>query len=58
MFFPEVGEQPKFSQIYIYDTENETNNRIRWNSHLNRNILVTEYVASRQSICKMFQTYN
>lgn len=37
--FPEVGEQPKFSQIYIYDTENETNNRIRWNSDLNRNIL-------------------
>lgn len=36
--FPEVGEQPKFSQIYIYDTENETNNRIRWNSDLNRNI--------------------
>lgn len=37
--FPEVGEQPKFSQIYIYNTENETNNRIRWNSDLNRNIL-------------------
>ena len=37
--FPEEGEQPKFSQIYIYDTENEINNRIRWNSDLNKNIL-------------------
>lgn len=25
---PQEGDQPKFSQLYIYDTENEANNRI------------------------------
>ena len=35
----EEGEQTKFLQIYIYDTENEINNRIRWNSDVNKNIL-------------------
>jgi hypothetical protein len=25
---PEPGEQPKYAQLYIYDTENEIDNRI------------------------------
>ena len=25
---PEIGKKPQFAQLYIYDTENETNNRV------------------------------
>lgn len=31
---PEEGVQPKFSQILIYDVQNELMNRIKWNSDL------------------------
>ena len=27
---PDDGQPPKFCQLYIYDTANETNNRLRW----------------------------
>ena len=27
--FPDDDKQPKFSQIYVYDTNNETNNRVK-----------------------------
>lgn len=27
---PEDGEDPKFCQLYVYDTENEIQNRLRW----------------------------
>ncbi|KAL8133227.1 hypothetical protein AgCh_008622 [Apium graveolens] len=27
---PDEGKPPKFYQLYIYDTANETNNRLRW----------------------------
>jgi len=26
---PPIGQQPKFAQLYIYDTENEIHNRIQ-----------------------------
>jgi hypothetical protein len=25
---PKIGEPPKFAQLYIYDTQNEVNNRL------------------------------
>ena len=37
--FPENGKAPKFAQIYIYDTDNELENRIIWNNDLDKNIL-------------------
>ncbi|XP_017226413.1 uncharacterized protein LOC108202501 isoform X1 [Daucus carota subsp. sativus] len=27
---PDEGDEPKFCQLYIYDTENEISNRLRW----------------------------
>lgn len=27
---PETGEDPKFCQLYIYDTDNELSNRLKW----------------------------
>lgn len=38
--FPEIGEKPKFSQIYIYDTDHELSNRLVWNTELDRHILL------------------
>ena len=38
--FPEIGENPKFSQIYIYDTDHELLNRLVWNTGLDRHILL------------------
>ncbi|VDI62821.1 Hypothetical predicted protein [Mytilus galloprovincialis] len=37
--FPEPGKDPKFAQIYIYDTDNELANRLLWNSDLDKDIL-------------------
>jgi len=28
-FLPPLGKQPKFAQLYIYDTDNEIHNRIQ-----------------------------
>lgn len=36
--FPHDSEKPKFSQIYIYDTQNELSNRISWNKDLDKKI--------------------
>ena len=38
--FPDVGQRPKLSQIYIFDTDNELANRLAWNSELNKQILL------------------
>lgn len=38
--FPEIGENPKFTQIYIYDTDHELSNRLVWNTVLARHILL------------------
>ena len=27
---PDEGEDPKFCQLYIYDTQNEVQNRLKW----------------------------
>ena len=35
------GERPKFAQLYIYDTENEVQNRLHWNQHLKPDALHT-----------------
>ena len=35
------GERPKFAQLYIYDTDNEIQNRLHWNQHLKRDVLHT-----------------
>ena len=37
---PEIGDKPKFSQIYIYDTDNELSNRLAWNTELDKHILL------------------
>ena len=37
---PEIGDKPKFSQIYIYDTDNELSNRLAWNAELDKHILL------------------
>ena len=36
---PEPGKEPGFSQIYIYDQENELNNCLKCFTHLDRNVL-------------------
>ena len=36
---PEPGKVPSFSQIYIYDQENELDNRLRVFNHLDRDLL-------------------
>ena len=36
---PEEGEQPKFSQIFIYDVQNQLTNRMKWNDGLQRQCL-------------------
>lgn len=38
---PEGVEMPKFAQIYFYDTDHETQNRMHFNPHLNREILTS-----------------
>ena len=38
--FPEIGEKPKFSQNYIYDTDHELSNMLVWNTGLDRHILL------------------
>ncbi|XP_070555418.1 uncharacterized protein [Ptychodera flava] len=37
--YPNGDETPKFSQIYIHDSANETDNRLQWNSDLQASIL-------------------
>ncbi|GFR68921.1 DNA helicase PIF1, ATP-dependent [Elysia marginata] len=34
-----VNQRPKFAQIYIYDTDNEIENRTQWNDGLDQEIL-------------------
>jgi len=36
---PTSDDHPKFAQIYFHDTENEIDNRLRYNPHLDRSIL-------------------
>ena len=36
---PEDGQQPKFAQLYIYDTEYENNNRHNFMKDMNNDIL-------------------
>lgn len=36
-----VGEPPKFAQIYFHDSGHEVDNRLRHNSHLSRDTLLT-----------------
>ncbi|GFR90173.1 protein Y46B2A.2 [Elysia marginata] len=36
---PTVNQRPKFAQIYIYDTDNEIENRTQWNDGLDQEIL-------------------
>ena len=35
------GERPKFAQLYIYDTDNEIQNRLHRNQHLKPDVLHT-----------------
>ena len=35
------GERPKFAQLYMYDTDNEIQNRLNWNQHLKPDVLHT-----------------
>ncbi|XP_077977577.1 uncharacterized protein LOC144433142 [Glandiceps talaboti] len=37
--YPNEDETPKFSQIYIHDSSNETTNRLEWNSDLHISIM-------------------
>ncbi|OIT19438.1 hypothetical protein A4A49_60348, partial [Nicotiana attenuata] len=53
---PPVGSTPKFAQLYIYDTENEVQNRIHAVSHgQNLNKLHAEIVADLK---KMLDGHN
>ncbi len=36
---PEVGDEPKFSQMLIYDVNNELHNRMKWNDTLQESIM-------------------
>ncbi|XP_074377954.1 uncharacterized protein LOC141719463 isoform X2 [Apium graveolens] len=51
---PEEGENPKYCQLYIYDTENELSNRMnvigQAGDHLDENIV--------QSLMRMFHEHN
>lgn len=48
---PNPGFQPKFAQIYIYDTENELKNRLNiFKSNLNENLL--------KNLQQMMHTFN
>ena len=38
--FPDFGQKPKFSQIYIFDSNNELANRLAWNAGLDKQILL------------------
>ena len=37
---PQEGQVPKFAQIYFHQTDHETENRLRFNPHLNFDILI------------------
>ncbi|OIS99988.1 hypothetical protein A4A49_60133, partial [Nicotiana attenuata] len=50
---PPVGSTPKFAQLYIYDTENEVQNRMLHGQHLNK--LHAEIVADLK---KMLDGHN
>ena len=36
---PEVGQPPKFAQIYFYDSEHELENRARWFEGIDKQLL-------------------
>lgn len=41
---PDDGDTPKFCQLYIYDTANEVNNRLRWVSTNDQQVVDAEVV--------------
>lgn len=52
---PNKGDDPKFCQLYIYDTDNEVENRMRWVNTLDGEDVETEIV---QGLIKMLDESN
>lgn len=52
---PNDGETPKFCQLYIYDTGNEVNNRLRWVNAADEQVVNAEIV---EGLIKMLDETN
>ena len=53
---PDDGEKPKFAQLYIYDTQNETNNRISSFLHNDSGKNINSFIV--EGLIKMFDQIN
>ncbi|GJV57427.1 hypothetical protein Tco_1458432, partial [Tanacetum coccineum] len=59
---PPEGEPPRFLQLYIYDTDNEIDNRLRHfgneNSTLRRDIVegLIEFLDAHNTLVQLFRT--
>ncbi|GJT34506.1 hypothetical protein Tco_0924925 [Tanacetum coccineum] len=60
---PPMGEAPRFLQIYIYDTDNEVENRMRYfggvdNSHLDTQIVegLIQFLDAHNELIQLFRT--
>ena len=52
---PDEGDTPKFCQLYIYDTANEVNNRLRWVNVADGQVVAAEVV---DGLIKMLDEQN
>jgi hypothetical protein len=53
---PSGGKRPEFSQLYIFDTENEVMNRMAVSSHKNCNFRPNEAIVA--SLLTVFDSHN
>jgi hypothetical protein len=56
-FLPEPGQHPAFAQLYFYDTEHETDNRLQHMDRLDRNIVMSfqQMIQNENRLYRLFK---